>query len=75
MEWQIMLGIRLVLVTPHGRFTISIEQERIELVALNIVLSVVTLYWLHPNSQNKWGVNFLLSDTKYMLIYHTFQEN
>ena len=39
-----MLGIRLVLVTPHGRFTISIEQERIELVALNIVLSVVTLY-------------------------------
>ena len=27
-EWQIMLGLRLVLVTLHGRFTSRIEQDK-----------------------------------------------
>lgn len=29
-----MLGIHLVLVTLHGQFTVSIEQQNIELVSL-----------------------------------------
>ena len=36
-----MLGLQLVLITLHGRSTISIEQERqIEFVTLNIKWSV-----------------------------------
>jgi hypothetical protein len=27
-EWQIMLGLHLVLVTLHTQFTISIEQDK-----------------------------------------------
>ena len=27
-EWQIMLGLHLVLVTPHGWFTIGIDQHK-----------------------------------------------
>ena len=27
-EWQIMLGLHLVLMTLHGRFTISSEQDK-----------------------------------------------
>ena len=35
-----MVGFHLELVTLHGRFTISIEQDKIELVTLNIVYLV-----------------------------------
>jgi hypothetical protein len=27
-EWQILLGLHIVLVTLHGRFTIRIEQDK-----------------------------------------------
>ena len=37
-----MLGLHLVLVILHGRFTISIEQDKIELVALNTIFGVLT---------------------------------
>ena len=36
-EWQIMLGLHLVLVTLPEQFTISIEQ--VELVNLNTIFS------------------------------------
>jgi hypothetical protein len=37
------VGLRLVLVTLNMLFTISIEQDKIELVTLNTVFSLV--YW------------------------------
>ena len=39
-----MLGLNLVLVPLHGRFTTSIEQDKIKQVPLNTMFSVVTCY-------------------------------
>ena len=36
-----MSGSHLVLVTIHGRFNISIEQDKIELVTLDTIFGVV----------------------------------
>ena len=36
-----MLGLQLVLVTLHGRFTISIEQDKVELVTLITIVCAV----------------------------------
>ena len=35
-----MLGLHLVLVILHGRFTISIEPDKMKLVTLNTIFSV-----------------------------------
>ena len=37
-------SIHLVLVTLHGRSTMSIEQDKIEMVTLNTIFSVVSLH-------------------------------
>jgi hypothetical protein len=36
-----MLELHLVLMTLHKQFTISIEQDKVELVTLNTIFSVV----------------------------------
>ena len=36
-RWQIILGLYLVLVKLNGQFTISIEQDKLKLVTLNMV--------------------------------------
>ena len=46
-----MLGLRLVLVTLPGRFTVSIEQRELESVTLNTVFSVV-LFEFVPHNQS-----------------------
>ena len=35
-----MLGLHVVLVTVHGQSTISIEQDKVELVKLNTIFCV-----------------------------------
>ena len=39
-----MVGSHLVLVTRHGQFTITIEQDKIELVTLNTIFTVVSFF-------------------------------
>ena len=44
-----MLGLHLVLVTPHTWLTIHIEQDKIELLTLNTIFNVVfTNLTSHP---------------------------
>lgn len=39
-----MSHLHVVLVTLYGQFTISVEQDKSELVTLNTVFSVVCIY-------------------------------